>query len=241
MPRIAALSTTRAVLAAVSPVLLARGFRKTEQDRRSLDTSFAKQLSADVEQVISLTFKDGPIAAKHIIWMTGAMGLASGELLGRYRRLTGSEAEGYCPVSVSFDHCHQEYGEGGWKCELPSVDSAVASFRTVFDEKIDPLLDCSTLQRSRPVFCWRDRIIMRTGIQPSSNRLPFCCSAARLRQHKASESRLGPHQRSFVQRTSALSRGYCVMRSNISVNTDAQRRAFASLPALPAGRRLPLR
>lgn len=151
MPRIAAIATTRAAIMAVSPLLLARGFRKTWQDRCSLDTLFEKQLSSDVKQVISLTFKDGPIAAKHIVWMTGAMGLASEELLGRYRRLTGSGAEGYCPVSVDFGNLHQEYGEGGWKFELPDIDAAVRSFRTVFDEEVDPLarlLDSAEKQAS---------------------------------------------------------------------------------------------
>ena len=139
MPRIAAIATARAVLAAVSPILVARGFRKTDQDQRSLATNFEKQLNTDVRQLVALSFFDGPIAAKNIVWMTGTMGLASEALLREYRRLTRSESTGYYPVGLSFDHLHQQYGAGGWKFELPDLESSVDSFRSVFDEQIDPL------------------------------------------------------------------------------------------------------
>lgn len=139
MPRIATIATTRTVFGVVAPILVARGFRQTEQDKRSLATSFERQLSEDVRQLVELTFFDGPIAAKTIVWMTGATALASEKLLGEYRRLSGSECQGYWPVSVSFDHYNQQYGAGGWKFELPDLDATLDSFREVIDDKLEPL------------------------------------------------------------------------------------------------------
>jgi hypothetical protein len=127
------------VIDAVTPILVARGFRQTEHDARSLATSFERQLSEDVRQAVGLTFFDGPIAAKNIVWMTGAMALSSQQLLGEYERLTESQSRSYWPVSVSFDHHHQQNGAGGWKFEVPDLEANVASFRAFLDDRLEPL------------------------------------------------------------------------------------------------------
>ncbi len=127
------------MLDAVAPILVARGFCQTEHDAKSGATNFERQLSEDVRQAVGLTFFDGPIAAKNMVWMTGAMALASQQLLGEYDRLSGSQSRGYWPVSVSFDHHRQQNGAGGWKFEVPDLEANVASFRAFIDEKLEPL------------------------------------------------------------------------------------------------------
>lgn len=120
-------------------MLAARGFRQTEHDAPTLATNFERQLNDDVRQAVWLTFFDGPIAGRNVVWMTGAMAFASQQLLSEFDRLTESQSRSHWPVTLSFDHHRQQYGAGGWRFEVPDLDASLASFRAFLDDKLEPL------------------------------------------------------------------------------------------------------
>ncbi|TWO72164.1 hypothetical protein FN976_05475 [Caenimonas sedimenti] len=141
MPRtFASVHTKRAVLAPVTELLLRNGYRLIETDKATLNSTFERRLSGDTSARLWVTFFDGPIAGKHIVWLSGIFSLRSVRLVELYERLAGEPAGGEMfPVSASLDHFVESYGAGGVKFELPDLGPSIERLRRVVEIELDSL------------------------------------------------------------------------------------------------------